>query len=571
MKIIYSEIVFFIALAAAFIVEGLGLRGGHQFVYFLILSVPFFLFTLDFLVGKPILFPKIITVISLFLFGALSLSSFFSMNLQSSFERTLLYVAIYYVFIYTINHSESIKKIFPTLIIFLGVFFSLYSIILYGFGGSRWPLVPVSAINLVFSSFPSHNPLGDLLLLPIVIILWQLLTGKSKKLLLLFMFFFPLFLFSYSRSAYLSLIVVVIYMVVQFLFKKTKSAGSIGGITIFFVVILSTLFFLSTVKEADHYPPLAGIKSVLVKNFSLSQSKSFLAERPDYFERATKAIIDRPFFGYGPGNLSIASLKYSPIPFQSYTSSHNLFFDFFAETGLVGGTAFVVFLFLIFIKSRKNSVYFFLLVALFIDFQTFDTFTTYSLLMLFFILIGLVYEENRNSSQSLRCLLATATILIVAQMMIFSGLLAKSLTPYRQLQIYPLSHDAMRKIIFRQMKVGNYKNVDLYLERYKRFYDGDASSMVDVANVYLNYDDEKSALIYLTKAYELHAFEGLDLAERIYWLKLKLSGKEEALKFADSYFQKIRTIRYRGFSTGFLIEEAKNFCIEVYERCPYNL
>lgn len=567
----YSEIVFFIALVVTFVVEGLGIKGGHQFVYFLILSLPFFLFILDFLSGKPILFPKTITIVSLFLFSALAISSFFSMNLQSSVERTLLYVATYYIFIYTINHSERIKRSLPPLIVTLGIFFSLYSIILYGFGGGRWPLVPISATNLVFSSFPSHNPLGDLLLLPIVIILWQLLIGKSRRFyLLLFIFFFSLFLFSYSRSAYLSLIAVAIYMVVHFLFKKTKLAKSIGQITIFFVVILSTLFFLSTVKEADHYPPLASIRKILVKNFSLSQSKSFLAERPDYFERATKAIIDRPIFGYGPGNFPIASLKYSPIPFQSYTSSHNLFFDFFVEAGLAGGVVFVIFLFLIFLKSRKDSVYFFLLVALFIDFQTFDTFTTYSLLMLFFISMGLVYEENRNSSQSLQCLLATTTILIVAQMMIFSGLLAQSLTPYRQLQIYPLSHDAMRKIIFRQMKVGNYKNVDLYLERYKRFYNGDATSMVDVANVYLNYDDEKSALIYLTKAYEMHAFEGLDLAERIYWLKLKLSGKEEALKFATSYFQKIQMIRYRGFSTGFLIEEAKNFCVEVYERCPYN-
>src|ERR1035437_6070710 len=211
----YLKLIFSFFLLAAFLFEGLGINNGREVAYYLILLMPFFLFAPHFFSksGKNIVFPVKFTFIFLVFMIFSLFSSVFSVDLQNSFQNLFLYIALFLVFIFVFNYKELVKNSVLYLIFVLSFIFSIFSLFINYFVRQNSIFsVPIDLLGQGYQfiySVGGHNHLGDFLLLPLAVLIFRLLNQKFKleNLFLLF-FFIPYLIFSYSRSAYLDLILV---------------------------------------------------------------------------------------------------------------------------------------------------------------------------------------------------------------------------------------------------------------------------------------------------------------------------------------------------------------------------
>lgn len=283
-------------------------------------------------------------------------------------------------------HTPKLKaeRYLSSSIVLMGVLLSLYCLIINVL--QLKSLFPTHGYQLVFSRFGSHNHLGDFLLLPLFICLYNLKNNQNRLTnSLLLIFFFPFFILSYSRSAYLSFTVVFVLFLINWLWniKKSIIKKSVLLLTGGALVSLTATFFIATVFEFKRTPIFGSVNKTLTTHFGL-KFKHFGANRLEYANTALQSIKEKPLFGVGPGNFVYASEKYSNIPNYRTHSSHNIFLDIWVEYGSI---VFIAVLLLAGIKMRdllkgKNGNAM-LLLALFINFQTDYTFKLVPLMVLF--------------------------------------------------------------------------------------------------------------------------------------------------------------------------------------------
>ncbi len=408
-----NEKLFFIGfLASIFIFEGLGIAYGRFISIFLIVIFPILLFINSIFKKEKINLNKKLTPLLLLLFILTTFSTLFSVNLVNSLVYLIFYVAIFPVFIYTNHFKKDLSKLIIPFIFIISIFFCLFSII-----NNQLPVINISnGYQLVFSFFGSHNHLGDLLILPLISLFYILLSRTditrgtfpflsvvSSQLLIVF--FTPFFLFSYSRSAYLSLILTLVIMLIYFYRTKRlkilsvvsgqparnasqRVAGGLSVVSITIVIVLSLIFLFSVTGNSNKNK----VTQTLKNNYQLGY-KSPYGARGEYAREAILSTIEKPIFGVGAGNFIVASKKYNPVKGLWTESSHNIFLDIAAENGIITFIFFIILIIIILRKSEKN-VFFFMAVGLLLNFQTDYTFRIFSLLLFFFILMGLAYEKN---------------------------------------------------------------------------------------------------------------------------------------------------------------------------------
>ena len=272
----------------------------------------------------------------------------------------------------------------------LSVIFCSYSLLLLNLPeGLGFPM-PDNGYQFVFSKFGSHNHLGDFLMLPLIISIYYLIKTNKKIYLLSLSFFTPFFILSYSRSAYLSLILTLVVMIF-FLTNKFK----ISKITIllsFILILLASSFFFITVKEARKISIVKEANHFLFENLNL-RWKNYDGQRLEYLNQAVSSIKEKPLFGLGPGNFIYASKEYGSKRAITH-SSHNIFLDILTENGILAGVIFLTIIFLcLYLALRHQNLFSFLFIAQIINFQTDYTFTIYSFFLLFFVLVSVLYKE----------------------------------------------------------------------------------------------------------------------------------------------------------------------------------
>ncbi len=371
--------------------DGLGLPYGRIVSYYLILIFPFIFIIHDLVKKRKITFPKKITFAFISFYIFYLISQFRSVNFYNSIFDTLLYGILFLCFIVIFNHKEEITKILPKHIFFLSAIFIVYFLLIRFFFFDNLPiLIPFHGYQLVYSKF-GHNHLGDFLLLPTIISFYSYFKLKSKKYLFGFLFFILFLLISYSRSAYLDLIIILFLSFKRFQDKKLK----VIKLVILSIVIIFSILFFATTEEYKNAPFLSHINQFLTDNVMLKE-KYFYATRLVFFEEAIKSFQERPIFGVGPNNFVYASMKYSSSNNWTF-SSHNFFLDILVENGVL---AFIAFLLLIF-QFFKNifaqkSLWGLTALAILLNFQTDYTFDIYSFIFLFFIILGLGYSKNET-------------------------------------------------------------------------------------------------------------------------------------------------------------------------------
>jgi len=386
-----SEFALTVLLALALFLEGIGFPYDRKLPLYLIIVLPLILFSFNRI--KHIEIPKYLGILYSVFVCFSFIATVLSVDLNKSFEFLLFYIALGLIFIYVYNNRKVIEQFIIPFILAFATFFTVYSIILPSLINQFSFLEPQFGYQMVFSRFGSHNHLGDFLLLPLVICFYYLLTKGQKYLIratLAILLFLPYFLFSYSRSAYISFVIVLALMLFQLIRKVSKFSPS-RAILVIFVLGVATLFMFSVVRTEDDN----NITTVLTQKHDLSY-KAPEGRRIDYVRQGMLSVAEKPLFGVGPGNFGYASKKYLQNEEYWTETAHNIFLEILVENGIPAGIVFILIIFELLRRSKKN-LFFYLALALLFNFQMDYTYRIYSFFALFVIVGALFYQEkNKN-------------------------------------------------------------------------------------------------------------------------------------------------------------------------------
>ena len=372
-----STFIFIIFLFLIFLAEGLGIKNGHYIALFLIFVAPFFLLLSQVFLDKKYIFPKISTVLLLGFLLFSVISTFFSRNISNSIEYILLYSSLILVFLYAYNNKGIIQKILlPILFVLSIVYINTSILVLISESKNIFTLIPVSAYQFIYSSFGTHNHVGDFLLLPLVASFYGLFYKKYTLYSLIFIFFsFPFFLLSFSRSAYLAFGTTTLFIMVSYWFHTKKFPLAKIALVVGLYSILFFFTFMTGVR-IEEGSLLSPLHTQIQQTFDLG-NKLPIGGREDYFRLSIKSIMENP------------SLLYEEYFQRTSFLSHNIFLEIAAENGLPA-VIFLMGAILTIIYKAKKDIFFFLFLVLLINFQTDYTYAFYSLLFLFFILLGIL-------------------------------------------------------------------------------------------------------------------------------------------------------------------------------------
>jgi|GEM_PF-3895745 len=367
--------------------------------FYITLFFPILLYLGSVIKNKKISLPKISIFYLLFLVFS-GVSVMLAIDKQTAFESLLVYISAFLIFIFSFNYQQEIKKYFSKFIIFLCLLATVLFIV-NGFFHLSW----FSNGGSLFYTGYFHNELGNLLVLGLII---GLQNNNWLSLLL-----FPAFLLSYSRTGYLSLILVSLFN--RSIFKKT---------TFFLLLFFTLMFFLITAKETRKIFPTK-LSEAIEKKLNIPQEKSFLADRPRHFSYAASSIKELPWFGVGPGNFLFAASKRQVNWAENTTTAHNIFLDILAENGILAGIFFIIYFIFLLIKSKKDT-HFYLFISLTLIFMFDFAYRFNFFLIIWFVLAGLLVKEEKNLVELDNILLSLA-VLIIFQIYFFSQTFIKNI------------------------------------------------------------------------------------------------------------------------------------------------
>lgn len=396
---------FYISAIIIFVSDVFARSNDPQIDFFVALSAPFLIFLLAKIEKKKIIIPwKESTIYLLFIILS-TVSTFFAIDKEIAIRSLLIYIAGYAFFVLAFNYQEVLNKHFKWFLVAISVFSCLIFLADRIFNLSLFS----EGASLFYGGY-YHNELGNLLVLGIVI-------GLYDKLPILLLFFLPFFVFSYSRTAYLSLI----FISILFLFIKKKVGKFNQKIILLNIILIGVILFFNTTKEVNKFFPQP-VKNFVEKKLLLPKEKSFTGKRQQHYYYALLTVLDKPLFGVGPGNLYFSTLRKQFNWEEGTTSAHNILLDIFAENGILAGTVFLLFLWLVFKKLKKN-LYFYLFLSLGIIFLFNFTYRYTSVFIIWFILAGISFRPSQNDREvSNIFILFTAILFVISQVILVFGL-----------------------------------------------------------------------------------------------------------------------------------------------------
>ena len=334
--------------------------------YLLVLQAPIFLFVIDYFQKKSIKIPKVFFMLQTIFLSLFVISNVVSDNFSNLNYQIGLYTALILISIYCYNYKDELRQKIRKYIIWLSVLFTIINIFRKQII-TLFPFIGINNSHIISYTSLTHNHLGDFLVLSLIIFISELLISKqTKNKLLIFFFIFFTFIFSYSRSAYLSLITTLISITYPVIKKINNYKKIIIG-----VCLLISIFFL-------FFSPL--FTKIFFNNVA---KKTPLGNREIYYKQAIEGFIKKPYFGWGFENYY--KLKAGTV------YSHNIFLDMLSENGIFVFLAFLSLIMYGLFYGEKN-LYYFLLIALLVNFQTDFTYKIIPFQWLFFIFFGLIIK-----------------------------------------------------------------------------------------------------------------------------------------------------------------------------------
>ncbi len=311
----------------------------------LLLGFKLFFYKKNFSFSKNLFFYLLFLIFSL-------ISLFFSQDKENSLKNFFIFLTAIFYYLEGLNinfKKEKIIKFFNFLFLFSILIFILGLFFKFSFFEDS---------KSFFYSGYYHHSLGEFLGGGFLInnfFLWWFL-------------FLPFFIFSYSRSGYLALIIIFLF---DFFKKKSLSFSKI-----FFLSFLFLLIFLFS-KEIRSKLPL-NYQKFISEKLKVQEEKRFFGFRDRYYFYALKGLIEKPFFGVGLGNFSFLADRYQENWGEYSFFTHNLFLEILSETGVIAFSFFFLFFFSVFVFNFKNNY----------DNQVFRIFFYFSLIFLTSFLYG---------------------------------------------------------------------------------------------------------------------------------------------------------------------------------------
>ena len=225
-----SLILFFLSIAAIFFNDVFAIDSS-QLGFFLVLLIPLLLFLLTKIENKRLFIPVKESIFYLIFIIFSAISTFRAIDKEMSIQFLSIYMTGYLFFIYGFNYRDSLNKYFKWFLI--GI--SIISVLIFSINKIFTLKLFDNGASLFYGGY-YHNELGTVLILGIIICLYKFIFEKSNKLLILLLFFSSFLIFSFSRSAYLA---VIIIGVIFCLIKKS-------WLPITLVILMTCLFFVTT-------------------------------------------------------------------------------------------------------------------------------------------------------------------------------------------------------------------------------------------------------------------------------------------------------------------------------------
>lgn len=239
-----------------------------------------------------------------------------------------------------------------------------------------------------YGSFDHPNILGGMMVLGIILVLYSSLRkeiNRNERLfyLISFSLFYLALLVSFSRAAWLALLVSVPFI----LFYAWRRGKFQKKLIALFIILLVGISVVLIIPNQDLFLSRAQANSRL-------ELKS-VSERRIYLEQSQQIIKESKLIGVGVGNYILKLQKIIPgQEFWYYQPVHNYWLLILAELGILGLMTVILFWWIIFRAGFKNSLWPIVL-ALGV-FSLFDHWLwTQNLgILVFFMFAGLLFRED---------------------------------------------------------------------------------------------------------------------------------------------------------------------------------
>ncbi|MCS7093519.1 MAG: O-antigen ligase family protein [Patescibacteria group bacterium] len=558
--------IFFVLFTLIFLISGLLFLPINPLLLFL--GFYFLYQVVSFFKDSSLYFPhQVIFFLALFLLF-ITASFIFSVDKINSFQYFLAYLLIPFFFVFGSKERVKIQRGLNFFFIFTGFVFIIFSIF--------YPILRFKFfspyLQLIHPYYQNHNHLGDFLGLAMIYFIFLLF--RRQWLLfnsITFLIFFVFFLISFSKSAYLSFILVFLILS---LFKKPSSKIYL----LFFIcgIFVSVGFLLISSKTIVNLFNQQYSLSIFGKEF---EARPITSQRLNYYTQALQGFLDRPFFGWGMNNFVYVSRKHADLEKNQVTTSLGFIFNLLSEIGFFGLLFFLGFIFscLSLSKDKKNNPFFFLSFYLFFNFFSDYTYLILPLFFLFFTFLGasvsfkseIDYLTARTLFNSFY-LCTGVFILIVLNLYLFSQIAFFSKINHPLMSMFSFSHDVFKSSIedlisqeegefSKDIKdlIGIYSQIGNYSLEKNQF-------LVNLASQSEMSEENKRFILEKTQDFlkdQKLIYLPFSFIKNVYKLKEEVEGKNRAQEFFAEYYSQIGSSK--NFEVKIFRENIRQFCLQM--------
>ena len=448
-----SLLFFFISLTGIFLSEVFTDYNRLELSTFLVLLTPLFLFLLAKIEKRKIEIPIYETIAYVIFLIFSVVSTAYAIDKEIAIKSLLIYASGYFFFIFSFNYSKELNKYFKYFLILISIFSCLVFLANNIFHLDLFK----KGISLFYNY--GHYQIGNLLVL-------GLLSAFPNPFSLIF---FVFILFSYSRTAHISLIVV--FIILLFKDKLDKKTALLGALIIF-----ASLIFI-----------------VLKTNYLQQTGGQWGSGRNIYFSYAISSIKENPLFGTGPGNFIYSVFK-RQVNLGEYTDqADNIFLHVLSENGILAGAFFILFILLILYQHKKN-INFLIFLALTLMFMSDLSYLFNFFLISWFILGGLTLDSKKKKEVNI--IFPVLIVFIGAQLILLSQILLQQGLWRQAIFINPFQKKTYEMAIKENIRQKNKQKARYFLQKYDRVFGRSIAIFSEIKYYHVLGDKDKASKLF---------------------------------------------------------------------------
>lgn len=428
-----------------------------------------------------------------------TLSSLTATHIEQAISKQIEYFGYFFLVIIAYGHKKLFKNTTQVLLLALSTISILWGSFLQFY--EPYHLIPHHVFQIIYRHpFDlGHFPQG-VFIFTILILSFSYLWSKPtfKKL-----FFYTLAIYAliatYARAILLGYFVALAFHILHSIRSIRKQIGIVALlIGVFFIAYLFQRAYLGSKIESTHE---------VAHDYSFS-FKQNIFQRSVYFQQALEGIRERPLMGYGVGNYDYVSMLFAKNENQISGTSHNIFLDIGAESGIFAMLA-LIFLIGHTLFSIRNNYHNYdhsqkgqalLFIGLTVLFQLNFYHEISYLMAIYFILMGLLIKDHQLLI-SLRLPVIAGGCLFIISLLLFASQYFAITDRHRQaLTLTPFSERGLKRELFNAVQSRNPQAIRRAVDEIERWYPRVPELHSYISDRLIDYGDADGALYYVKKA-----------------------------------------------------------------------